>query len=368
MKRSLDRSRPLRIAFLAILVFSAAQVVWWMIDQRRLVLVETARLGEAHEHLRDAANALVTGGADAGEVARRFPGLVAAGAPGRQRVEVEPSTLAALSDEHARRLRQYAWEGSFFLLVLGACMAVIARTLREESRLRLRQQNFIASVTHELKSPLASLQLSAETIQLRRPEGEKLALLAGRMLGDVRRLEGMVGKILDTASLESGRLQLRKERLDLARVADEIADEFADRARARGIELERAVPAGLTVAADPGAVRTILRNLVDNALRATAAAGGGRVAIRGRAAGDRVELEVADTGVGFEPAEAPRLFEKFYRPGDEMVRTTRGTGLGLYLVKRFAELEQGQVSAVSEGPGTGARFTVAWPRGAAESA
>jgi two-component system, OmpR family, sensor histidine kinase CiaH len=369
MKRSLDRSRPLRIAFLAILIFSAAQVVWWMIDQRRLVLVETARLGAAQQHLRDAASELVAPsrkgpGADAGDVVRRYPGLVVAGGG----IEVDPSALAALADEHARRLRQYAWEGGFFLCVLGACMAVIARTLREESQLRLRQQNFIASVTHELKSPLASLQLSAETIQLRRPEGEKLTLLAGRMLGDVRRLEGMVGKILDTASLESGRLQLRKERLDLARVADEIADEFADRARARGIELERAVPGGLTVAADPGAVRTILRNLVDNALRATAAAGGGRVTIHGRTAGDRVEIEVADTGVGFEPAEAPRLFEKFYRPGDEMVRTTRGTGLGLYLVKRFAELEQGQVSAASAGPGTGARFTVAWPRNAAESA
>jgi signal transduction histidine kinase len=362
--RSPDRSRALRIAFMAILVFSAAQVVWWMVDQRQLVLAETARLGAAHEHLRDAANALLATGADAAEVAGQFPDLVVADG----RAEVDASVLAALADEHARRLRQYAWEGGFFLVVLGACMAVIARTLREEAQLRRRQQNFIASVTHELKSPLASLQLAAETIQLRRPEGEKLALLAGRMRGDVRRLEGMVGKILDTASLEAGRLQLRKERLDLGRVADEIADEFADRARERGIELVRAVPAGLTVAADPAAARTILRNLIDNALRATGAAGGGRITLTGRVAGDMVELEVADTGVGFEPAEGPRLFEKFYRPGDELVRTTRGTGLGLYVVKRFAELEQGRVAAASDGPGKGARFTVAWPRGVEESA
>jgi signal transduction histidine kinase len=323
-----------------------------------------ARIEEAHEELRDAANALLEAGADPGQMASQFPHLVVAG----RRAEVNPAVLATLADEHASRLRQYAWEGGFFLLVLAACMAVIARTLREESELRRRQQNFIASVTHELKSPLASLQLAAETIQLRRPEGEKLALLASRMRGDVRRLEGMVGKILDTASLEAGRLQLRKERLDLARVADEIADEFADRARERGVTLERAVPAGLTVAADPAAARTILRNLIDNALRATAAAGGGRITLRGRADGGMIELEVADDGVGFEPAEAPRLFEKFYRPGDEMVRTTRGTGLGLYVVKRFAELEQGRVGAVSEGPGKGARFTVAWPSGVEEGA
>jgi len=362
--RSPDRSRLLRIAFLAILVFSAAQVVWWMLDQRRLVREETARLDEAHARLRDAANALLATGIEPSRVARQFPDLEVAGG----RAEVRPQVLAELAAEHRSRLRQYAWEGGFFLLVLGACMAVIARTLREEAQLRRRQQNFIASVTHELKSPLASLQLAAETILLRRPEGERLAQLAGRMRGDVRRLEGMVGKILDTASLEAGRLQLRKERIDLARVAHDVADEFAERARERGVEIERAVPAGLFAAADPAAANTIVRNLLDNAVRAAAAAGGGRVTLRGNAAEAMVELEVADTGVGFEPAEAPRLFEKFYRPGDEMVRTTRGTGLGLYVVKRFAELEQGRVAAHSDGPGKGARFTVAWPRAAEEGA
>jgi signal transduction histidine kinase len=320
--RSPNRSRLLRIAFLAILVFSAAQVVWWMVDQRRLVRLEMERMARA---------------------------------------EVNAEELAALAGEHTHRLRQYAWEGGFFLLVLAACMAVIARTLREESQLRRRQQNFIASVTHELKSPLASLQLAAETIALRRPEGEKLERLIDRMRGDVRRLEGMVGKILDTASLEAGQLQLKKERLDLGRIADEVAEELADRARERGVEIVRAVPAGLCVAADPAAARTIVRNLLDNALRATAAAGGGTITLAGRALAGEVELEVRDTGVGFDPAEASRLFEKFYRPGDELRRTSRGTGLGLYVVRRFAELENGRVGATSDGPGKGARFVVAWP-------
>jgi signal transduction histidine kinase len=359
-----DRSRLLRIAFLSILVFSAAQVVWWMLDQRRLVREETARIDEAHEHLRDAANVLLATGIDPAQVASQFPDLVVVGG----RAEVMPQVLGSLADEHASRLRQYAWEGGFFLLVLGACMAVIARTLREESELRRRQQNFIASVTHEFKSPLASLQLAAETILLRRPEGERLAQLAGRMRGDVRRLETMVGKILDTASLEAGRLQLRKERIDLARVAIDIADEFADRARERGVTIAREVPPGLFAAADPAAANTIVRNLVDNALRATAAAGGGRITLAGREAAGMVELEVADSGVGFDPAESERLFEKFYRPGDEMVRTTRGTGLGLYVVKRFVELEQGRVAAHSDGPGKGARFTVAWPASVEEGA
>ena len=336
MTATFDRARLLRIAFLAILVFSAAQVVWWMIDQRRLVREETVRLVAAEERAR--------------------------------RAEPAGAALAELERAHARRLRQYAWEGGFFLLVLAACMAVIARTLREESRLRRRQQNFIASVTHELKSPLASLQLAAETIALRRPEGDALQRLVTRMRGDVRRLESMVAKILDTASLEAGRLELKRERLELARVVAEIADEFEDRARERGVEIARRVPLGLVVAADAVAARTVLRNLVDNALRATTAAGGGTITLAAREAGEQVELEVADSGVGFDPAEAPRLFEKFYRPGDELLRTSRGTGLGLYLVRRLVELERGRVSAASDGPGRGARFTVAWPRAGEEKA
>lgn len=355
-----ERSRLLRIAFLAILVFSAAQVVWWMLDQRRLIVEEKERTERLLEAQRGAARALAGLGAEEGTVAALLPALD--DASGRPRELVELDRL------HVRRLRQYLWEGGFFLAVLAASMAVIARTLREESRLRRRQQNFIASVTHELKSPLASLQLAAETIALRRPEGERLERLAGRMRGDVRRLETMVAKILDTASLEAGRLHLRKEPLELARVVGELVDEFSERARERGIELAAEVPEELRVAADPAATRTILRNLIDNALRATIAAGGGSVSLVAVPAEEGVELAVTDTGVGFDPGETERLFEKFYRPGDELRRTGRGTGLGLFVVRRFVELERGRVSAHSAGPGTGARFTVWWPRPSGEEA
>ena len=84
--------------------------------------------------------------------------------------------------------------------------------------------------------------------------------------------------------------------------------------------------------------------------------------------GSFVELAVADDGVGFEPALAEKLFEKFYRPGDELRRTSKGTGLGLYVVRRFVELERGWVAAASPGPGCGATFTVAWPAATPDAA
>ncbi len=357
MTMRLERTRALRIAFLAILVFSAGEVIWWMLDQRRLVAWESARLAALHETNRQAAATLLAEGTGPDKLARLFPDLDFAGAA----IRVSPRAFELVEREHTRRLRQYAWEGGFFLVVLGACMAVIGRTLREEAELRLRQQNFIAAVTHELKSPIASLQLAAETITLRRPEPARLDELVKRMRGDIRRLEEMVGRILDTAMLETGRPHLRKERLPLARLVATVAEEFAERAAEHNVRLAATVPAGLAIAADPAAAATVLRNLIENALRASIAAGGREIRLSGRARGGFVELEVADDGVGFNPAEAERLFEKFYRPGDELRRTSKGTGLGLYVVRRFVELERGHVRAASPGPGCGASFTVAWP-------
>jgi signal transduction histidine kinase len=364
MPKRLDRSRALRIAFLAILIFSAGEVVWWMLDQRRLVHWESERLAAIHDANRHAAEWLLAGGLGRDEVAALFPDLDFSAAT----ITVSPRAFDAVEQEHVRRLRQYAWEGGFFLAVLGACMAVISRTLREEAQLRRRQQNFIAAVTHELKSPLASLQLTAETIALRRPEPARLDALIKRMRGDIRRLEDMVSRILDTATLESGRPILRPERLPLERIVSAVVEEFTERAAEYGVRFAQRVPEGLQIDADPVAARTVLRNLIENALRASTASGGREIRLTGGARDRFVELEVADDGVGFQPAEADRLFEKFYRPGDELRRTSKGTGLGLYVVRRFVELERGRVSASSLGPGRGATFTVAWPAALAEVA
>lgn len=358
-----ERTQKLRIAFLAILLFSAGEIVWWMLDQRRLVRLETQRLESLYAVHRAGAERLLAEGVAPAKVAELFPDLDFRGSA----VSVSPRAFEEVEREHVRRLRQYAWEGSFFLAVLAACMAVISRTLRAEAQLRRRQQNFIAAVTHELKSPIASLQLTAETISLRRPEGERLDSLIKRMRGDIRRLEEMVSRILDTALLEAGRPALKKERLPLARLVGSVAEEFTERAAENAVRIAQSVPPGLEIAADPAATRTVLRNLIENALRASAATGG-EIRLTGRTRHGFVELEVADDGVGFDPAESERLFEKFYRPGDELRRTNKGTGLGLYVVRRFVELERGRVTASSPGPGRGATFTVAWPPAPAEEA
>ena len=143
-------------------------------------------------------------------------------------------------------------------------------------------------------------------------------------------------------------------------------DELEDRAARAGVELEMDVTENMFVRVDPVALRMVVLNLVDNAIKATAAADGGPVSVGARREGRFVRMDVADSGIGFDPGDADKLFEKFYRQGDEMLRKHQGSGLGLYLVRRMVELSRGRVSAQSPGPGRGATFTVLWPAAATE--
>jgi signal transduction histidine kinase len=132
-------------------------------------------------------------------------------------------------------------------------------------------------------------------------------------------------------------------------------------AELEGIEVSAELPQDLTVHADAEAFRTCLRNLLTNAAKAVAAGDGAWIRVAARTAGTSTEVSVADDGIGFEPDEAARLFDKFYRPGDELRRRTKGTGLGLYIVRHLARLSGAEIACHSEGPGRGAKFTLRWP-------
>jgi signal transduction histidine kinase len=350
--------RALEIGFLVLLGFSTAQVVWWIFDQNRLAEADHVRVETLYRTEAELARTLLAEGRSWDSIAERMPHLESY----EGEVRISPAALTALERERTGRLRRYGWEGGFFLAVLIASMVVVGRALHDEAELQRRQENFLAAVSHEFKSPIASLQLSLDTIRLRAPAPERLAELVERMASDLDRLENLVTELLDSASLESGSRRLEKEPVDLAEVARTIADEAAQRGGTPEIAVELRIEDGLTLAADRLAVRTVLGNLLDNAARATRAAGGGTIVLAGDETEDEIHIRVIDPGVGFPPGEAPRLFQKFYRTGDELRRSGRGTGLGLYIVERLMALEGGSVSAESAGPGRGATFTLSWPR------
>lgn len=356
MRLPFATTRALQIGLLFLLVVSFAQVLWWSLDQWLYTTEIRERLTELYEGDLRAAEGMLAEGAAMEEY---FPHLqVENGA-----VRIRPEALEALESERFHRLRRYRWEGGFFLAVLVVSMAVLWRTLRHDALLRQRQQNFIAAVSHEFKSPLASLQLSAETMAFRKLSPERTRVLVRRILDDVQRMEDMASKILNTSRLEQGQMELNPESLSLSLTISRVLSALDRRVEGSGVRVEVDVAETLTMRADPVAARTVVQNLVENAVKATSAAGGGRVELRAEEKNGFIELSVRDTGIGFLPQESRKLFEKFYRPGDELRRTSPGTGLGLFIVHRLMEREKGRVRAHSDGPGKGAVFTVAWPAG-----
>ena len=355
-------TRVFQLTTLALVLVSVVQVGWWLIDQRSYAQQAVAAAREAYAEQTAAAQALIDGGMAPARVQALLPkiqvteGRAALAAPVSER----------LGSEERSRQRQYAWEGGFFLLALGLCIAVIARALRAEAHVLEEQDSFLALVSHQFKTPLASLQLSLETLALRAPPPPQARVLIERMLADLARMELMVTQILESARLVRGRVDFRAEPLQLAAAVERVLTQLQERARRTAVTMSASIDPQLYVMSDPLALDVVVRNVLENALAALTPVGSGSVALSARALGPEVELAVRDSGVGFAPADGGRLFEKFTRLHPGGGGGYYGTGLGLFIVRRLMELAHGRVSAASEGPGQGACFLLTWPAASGE--
>ena len=356
--------RVFQLTALVLVLVSAVQVGWWLLDEHHYAVEKVREMDRLYAQQVAAAQALLESGSAPGRVRALMPGVsVAAG-----RAALAPSVERHLIAEEHLRATQYAWESAFFILALGACIAVIARALRAEARVIIEQDNFLALVSHQFKTPLASLQLSLETMALRSLSPGQSRTLIERMLSDLARMEGMVTRILESIRLERGHLDLRLEPVELAGAVARVTAQFEERARLDRIAISTAIEPGLEVLADPMSLDVVLRNLLENAMAAVAPVGGGSIVVSGRRADGEVELSVRDSGVGFSPRDGARLFRKFTRLHPGGGGSYFGTGLGLYIVRRLMQLTGGRVSAHSEGLGQGARFVLTWPKPPAERA
>jgi signal transduction histidine kinase len=352
-------SRVFQLTALALVLVSAVQVGWWVFDQHAYTADKVSAARAAYAQQTVAAQALLDAGVTPERVQQLLPAVVVSGG----RATLAPQIEQTLTTEEFHRLNQYAWEGAFFLLALALCIAVIARALRAEAHVHEQQDSFLALVSHQFKTPLASLQLSLETLALRAPPPQAARTLIDRMLADVARMELMVTQILESARLERGRVELRAEPVQLAGAVGRVVGQLEERARQERVTLASDIAADLYVVSDPLALDVVVRNVVENALAAVNGAGGGSITLSARGGDGEVELVVRDSGVGFRPEDAARLFQKFARLHGAS-GTRYGTGLGLFIVRRLMELSHGRVGAHSEGEGHGARITLVWPAAA----
>lgn len=351
------RTRSVQIGFLVLLAVCSAQLAYWLIDEWHYTADIVAQREAAFETQVASAAALLRAGVAPSAVAGMYPDLILSGNP--VTAHVAPEVSAAVADARFRRLNRYAWEGAFFLAVLLAAMAIVYRAVREEANLRRRQDDFLATVSHELQSPLASMRLSVETLAMRDPPPARRGELVDRLLSDLGRLQRVIANILDASRLAVAVPRAEPQAMVLDEEVQVVLGELADLAHEKQLTVTSTARGRTLIRADRQGVRTVIRNLLHNAIKASTVGGAVRLAVRTEHG--QARLEVSDDGMGFPPADAGRLFDKFVRVEAEQHAGGGGTGLGLYIVRRCVELDRGTVLAESAGPGRGARFTVTWP-------
>jgi two-component system, OmpR family, phosphate regulon sensor histidine kinase PhoR len=257
--------------------------------------------------------------------------------------------------------REIALEGRTVLVTarpLPAGGAVVClHDITEVKRLESIRRDFVANVSHELKTPLTSIAGYAETLLGERPEANTERRFLEVIFANAKRMQRLVDDLLDLARLESGGWIPRRETFDAVEAGRTAWAPFADRAAERGVAFEVTGPVSQPVSADPEALRQILSNLFDNALRYTPA--GGRITLDISGAREAVQIAVRDTGSGIPAEHVPRVFERFYRVDRARSRDQGGTGLGLSIVKHLVDAHGGRVDLESAlGHGTTVRVTL----------
>lgn len=248
-------------------------------------------------------------------------------------------------------------EGSVFLLILGFGLFKIRQMQKRELLSQEKEKNFLLAVTHELKTPIASNRLALETIKTRELNPDLKKQMLDTAIASNVRLEELVNKILISTELEASEginngatMNLNAE---LRRVVRENADSLKPLV---GIEEDYGPECQIKI----GLLEfdTIINNLIQNAIKYRN--DGENIAIRTRVKGGSAQLQIEDTGPGIPDEEKKKVFDKFYRMGDEMTRSTKGTGLGLFLVKEIVSRNNGEISILDNTP-SGCIFKLSFP-------
>jgi signal transduction histidine kinase len=248
----------------------------------------------------------------------------------------------------------------FIDLMLGAGLVLVYSNVRREMHLSRIKSDFVANVSHELKTPLALIRLFAETLELGRVPTDEKARQYYRVINkESQRLTQLINNILDFSRIEAGRKEYRFAPTDLGRIVHDVVDAYRFQIEQQGFTLEVRIADDLPeVMADKEALGQALLNLVNNSIKYTRDEKYIRLEVRHDAG--RVLISVTDHGIGVAKGEQKKIFEKFYRAEDSLVHETKGSGLGLPLVRHIMEAHGGSVE-VESSPGKGSTFTLVVP-------
>ena len=235
--------------------------------------------------------------------------------------------------ERDRMTTAYISEGLVFLFVILVGAIFLYSAVMRQIRIQKQQQNFMMAITHELKTPISIARLNIETLQKHSLDETKKEKILKSSLQEINRLNTLTGNILVSAQLEGGSYLFNKEELDFSLIVQECCQEFMSRFPNR--PWKNHLEPGLFISGDPLLMKILVNNLIDNAVKYSPPASPITIDLK-KQAGQGI-LELRDEGGGIPKKEYKRIFQKFYRVGNEDTRTTQGTGLGLYLCRKITK-------------------------------
>ncbi|PQJ09677.1 two-component sensor histidine kinase [Flavipsychrobacter stenotrophus] len=258
-------------------------------------------------------------------------------------------------EDLTRRTKQYIAEGSTFIIVILIGAVVVYSSFKRRIALSKQQNNFMLSVTHELKTPIAAIKLNLQTIEKHKLSEEKKDQLLGRSIKEANRLNDLCNNILFASQLDGGIYKHSREKFDFSELAEDSVMEYSGRYPER---FEDNIGSGCYVTGDKVMLQMAINNLLENAVKYTPAGSPIRVELHKR--NNEIVLQVIDEGAGIPDSEKKKIFDKFYRVGSEETRNAKGTGLGLYLVCKVVTQNKGDIIIKDNQP-TGAIFEITLP-------
>ena len=265
--------------------------------------------------------------------------------------------------------RDYLFGGLIVALVATTVIGTAATVavLHRESRVSKLQSDFVSKVSHDLRTPLTSIRMFVETLQLGRlPDKERQQEALAIISAETERLSLLIARLLDWARMESGRRFYQRVPVAVGDVVDDALRAFGTQLLQAPAQVTRTVAPGISrVSIDREAIAGALLDLLQNAHKYTGP--DKKIAINALQQDGAVLLRVSDNGPGIAAPEQKRIFDKFYRAKDPLDRTIEGSGLGLSMVKHIVKAHGGRVT-VESSPGAGATFTIALPTAARQGA
>jgi K+-sensing histidine kinase KdpD len=266
-----------------------------------------------------------------------------------------PDKYATITNEKRRKTAQYIGEGSTFLVVILIASIFVYQAVRRQFKLQKQQENFMMAITHELKTPIAVAKLNLETLQKHQLDEPRKQKLLQATLQETNRLNTLASNILVSSQLEGGRYRISKDELDLSALVQTSVNEFRNRYPDRHWRIN--IEPELDIIGDALLLQIMVNNLVENAVKYSPKEAAIECSLHKR--NKTILLQVIDEGPGIPDSEKKKVFEKFYRIGNETTRTTKGTGLGLYLVKKIVQDHHGNIR-VTNNLNRGCNFMVSF--------